>query len=101
MQHDFLHRRRVQLETDLRKLLQLPAICRSRDLSELSSSNKQSSHPLTTATMLNDVTSSLASTTPSRTVWMNSFGTSQFWTSSPSRAKPYLSRHEPIQHHDL
>lgn len=32
MQRDFLHRRRVQLETYLRNLLQLPAVCRSRDL---------------------------------------------------------------------
>lgn len=32
MRHDFRHKRRVQLETYLRKLLQLLAVCRSRDL---------------------------------------------------------------------
>ena len=32
LQRDFLHRRRVSLESYLRKLLQLPAVCRSRDL---------------------------------------------------------------------
>ncbi len=32
LQRDFLHRRRVSLENYLRNLLQLPAVCRSRDL---------------------------------------------------------------------
>lgn len=32
LQRDFLHKRRVSLETYIRKLLQLPAVCSSRDL---------------------------------------------------------------------
>lgn len=32
LQRDFLHRRRISLEAYLRKLLQLPAVCSSRDL---------------------------------------------------------------------
>ena len=32
LQREFLHKRRVQLEQYLRRLLQLPAVCRSRDL---------------------------------------------------------------------
>ncbi|KAL2047900.1 hypothetical protein ABVK25_011231 [Lepraria finkii] len=32
LQRDFLHKRRISLEKYLRKLLQLPAVCRSRDL---------------------------------------------------------------------
>ena len=32
LQRDFLHKRRVSLERYLRELLQLPAVCRSRDL---------------------------------------------------------------------
>ena len=32
LQREFLHKRRIQLEQYLRRLLQLPAVCRSRDL---------------------------------------------------------------------